>query len=390
VNVVRAALVGLLAVTACLAASPTQAVGPSYAFTPESVSAVPSVSPEVHFRAATGTYFLYTTGMSIGVYSSADGETWAPVAGAVTPTGPYSDASVIDMPDGTYRMYLTERVHGATSPCAGKQLRYATSADLVRWTLQPAILLADIGCGVPDVVRDGSSFLLYYVRGGVGVEHGIYRATSPDGLAWTPEPGIITPADMVDPSVVKVAESEWLMMTADFPSGKPTAPFFQKLYVATSADGRSWDFGDRVPVYAPTEVGVFDPNLNLMPDGTLKAWFARGAGALEPVVAYGVLSAEAAPALMAPERPTVAFAGKRKVVISWAHPAGGATPESFILQRRRGSTWVPVTEVGPEVDVVSATRKSLSVVTGDRLVVRIVAVRGDERKASPQARAIVP
>ena len=109
----------------------------------------------------------------------------------------------------------------------------------------PDVLLADLGCGVPNVVRAGDrDYRLYYVRGGAGREHGTYMATSTDGLTWTPTDTLLTPKDMVDPSVVKLDDGSWLMFTADFPAGKSAGPFFQKLYVGTSDDGFAWDFGD--------------------------------------------------------------------------------------------------------------------------------------------------
>lgn len=383
---------GLAAIIALVvvAGPPAEAATPPYAFSQESVSSVVSVSPDVFFRESTGTYYLFTTGAGIGVYASPDGEDWSRVADASTPAGPYSDASVIELPDGTFRMYLAERQAGSTLPCSGKQLRYATSTDLVRWTLQPGTLLADLGCGVPDVVRNGSDYLLYYVRGGEGIDHGIYRATSADGLAWTTEPGIIAPKDMVDPSVVKLADGEWLMMTADFPSGKPTTPFFQKLYVATSPDGRTWDFGDGSPAYAPAGVGAFDPNLVLMPDGQLKAWYARGASPETAAVAYGVLSRQDPPRLMRPGKPAAAFTGSRAVTLSWAYPAEGAPPTAFVVQRRQGPTWVAIAEVAGSSRSWGTTRKALGIASGQRITVRVVAVLGAERLASPQSRVRVP
>lgn len=358
-----------------------------FTFTQEAVSTVTSVSPDVLYVAnGAGTYYLFTTGMGIGVYTSSDGVSWSQVTGASTPQGPYADPSVVQMADGSYRMYLAERA-GGTQPCSGKKLRYATSTDLVTWALQPGVLLEDLGCGVPDVVRDGNSFYLYYVRGGVGVPHGIYVATSPDGLAWTPNPTIRTPEDRVDPSVVKLADGTWLMMTSDMPSGKDPQPFFQKLYVATSTDGVTWDFGQGTPVYAPAGVNAFDPNLNVMPDGALKAWYARGVSAETAVVALGAL-AQATP-LAAPGKPTVAFAGS-KATISWTYPVGSADPDGFRVEVKKAAAWVKVKQVGASVRSITTTRATLGAKAGAKVSVRVVALRGTETTLSPATTVKVP
>lgn len=382
--------IAALAAAAALGVPSADAVTAEFTFAEASVSTVVSVSPDVLFvadGAGSGTYYLFTTGMGIGLYSSRDGESWVSVAGAVTPRGPYSDPSVVAMPDGSYRMYLAERV-GGTQPCSGKQLRYATSADLVTWSLQPGVLLSDLGCGVPDVVRDGTTYHLYYVRGGAGVLHGIYMATSADGLAWTPNPGILTPEDRVDPSVVKIADGSWLMVTSDMPSGKSPGPFFQKLYVATSADGRIWEFVGE-PVYAPPGVNAFDPNLNVMPDGTLKVWYARGASVDTAIVALGTLVQNTPVPLAAPGRPTVTFAGS-KVTVAWTYPAGGASPDAFRVEVKRGTSWATIKQASASGRSVSTTRAALGARPGAKVTVRVVAIRGDESAVSVVAVARVP
>ena len=388
----HSAIAAIIATALLVVPAAEASANPVFEFDYRSSSSVTSVSPEVIVKA--DTYYLFTTGMGgIGVYTSSDGEAWSQVSGANTPRGAASDASVIEMADGSYRMYYAERVGTGNQPCSGKQLRYATSADLTSWTVQPGVLLADLGCGVPDVVRDGSSFYLYYVRGGPGVAHGIYVATSPNGIDWTPNPDIRTPEDLVDPSVVKLADGTWLMMTSDMPSGKTSGPFFQKLWVGTSTDAISWDFG--IPdgaeaVYAPAGINAFDPNLNLMPDGTLKTWFARGASAEVATVAYGILTEDApAPAPVPPAKPTLTFA-KSKATVSWQFPVGAATPDGFIIERKSGSAWVQVADVGADKRTFVTTVVSLGGKAGKKVTVRVVAILGDQRAESPSAAARVP
>ena len=325
------------------------------------LSSVVSVSPDVYYDEGSATYYLYTTGPgtggpptpggpSVGVYSSADGQAWAAVPGASTPIGPYSDPSVVRLPDGTYRMYYAYRSGtGPGQPCSGKQLRYATSTDLIRWSAQSGTLLDDLGCGVPNVVYTGSQYRLYYVRGGEGFEHGTYMATSPDGLTWTPTNVLLTPTDMVDPSVVQVADGSWLMFTADFPSGKSSGPFFQKLYVGTSDDGIDWDFGAATPLYAgPPDQGAFDPDAVVLPDGGVRIWWSQGTSPDTAKIVSGDVtvapSPDPEPAPVAPGKPKVA-AGKKGIKVTWDYPVGAPAPDGYIVQVKATKAWKSVAEV---------------------------------------------
>lgn len=386
------ALVGVCTLICALGyAGVASASAPRFTFAQQSVSSIVSVSPEVLVvsqGAGSGTYYLFTTGAGIGVYVSADGVNWKPVPGASTPRGAFADPSVIQMADGSYRMYLSEMSPGPT-PCSGKRLRYATSSDLVTWSLQPGVLLDDLGCGVPDVVRDGESYHLYYVRGGPGVPHGIYLATSVDGLTWTPDAVIRTPRDRVDPSVAKVGDGRWLMMTSDMPGADSSPEFRQKLFVATSTDGVTWDFGSDQPVYAPPGVGAFDPNLNVMPDGTWKVWYARGSDASSAVVAIGILSQESPGPLEAPSKPNVTFANAR-VAVAWAYPAGAPAPEAFAVEVRKGTAWTAVKRLGGDATSATLSQAALGAKRGAKLTVRVVALRGDERAESLATSVKVP
>lgn len=346
------------------------------------VSSVTSVSPDVFYDAKTRTYFLFTTGMGIGVYTSADGVSWTAVPGASTPAGPVSDPSVIELADGSYRMYYAYRSGtGPGSPCSGKELRYATSTDLVRWSDQPGSLLADLGCGVPNVVRAGSNdFRLYYVRGGASVEHGTYLRTSSDGLVWTAAPALVTPKDLVDPSVVAMPDGSWLMLTADFPAGKTPGPFFQKLYAGTSADGISWEFTTQTPLYtAPEGEGAFDPDMVLLPDGSLRAWWSQGTSAETARIASGAVIVASPPEPVAPTRPTTAWSAKA-LTVRWSSPGGAPTPDSFAIQVRVPSgRWANVASVAGDRSSASIIRSALPT---SAFSLRVVAVMGDQKAAS--------
>ena len=355
------------------------------------ISSVESVSPDIFYDAASSTYYLYTTGMRIGVYSSKDGSTWAEVPGASTPVGPYFDPSVVAMPDGSYRMYYVFRGGMGNQPCSGKQLKYATSTDLVRWTAQSPILLDDLGCGVPNVVRAENEYRLYYVRGGPGVEHGTYMATSPDGLTWTERAGVLTPKDFVDPSVVKLRDGSWLMFTADFPPTQPPPPgFVQKLYVGTSVDGAKWIFDADAPLYtALNGQGAFDPDAVVLPDGSVRAWWAQGTSAEAARVTVGEVSVTPSPdpEPVPPSKPTVTT-GKPGIAVSWTYAVGAPAPDAFVIQVKSGTTWKDVART--ERTTASVTWTKVGANKGKAFNVRVLAVIGDASAVSPSTRVTRP
>ena len=382
----------LLLATPLVAAPSAMALVPSdVELAPGPVSSVVSVSPDVFYDDSSSTYYLYTTGMRVGVYSSKDGMTWAEVPGASTPS-PAFDPSVISMPDGSYRMYFMSRSGMSPQPCSGKQLKYATSTDLVHWTAMPDVLLTDLGCGVPNVVRAGDSdFRLYYVRGGASLGHGTYMATSTDGLTWTPTDKLITPKDFVDPSVVKLDDGSWLMFTADFPPTQPPPPgFVQKLYVGTSADGVKWDFDAGTPSYtALAGQGAFDPDAVVLPDGSVRAWWAQGTSPDMARVAAGTVTVSVDPEPVVPEPPAKPKATwtSKSLKVSWVYASGAPAPESFQVQVRTTGSWSTVATVAGDRAAASIARTKLP---KSAFSVRVVAVVGDASAASPVTKVAKP
>jgi hypothetical protein len=299
----------------------------------------------------------------------------------------------VRLPDGTYRMYYAYRSGtGPGQPCSGKQLRYATSTDLIRWSAESRTLLDDLGCGVPNVVYTGSEYRLYYVRGGAGFQHGTYMATSPDGLAWTPTDTLLTPTDMVDPSVVQIADGSWLMFTADFPSGKSSGPFFQKLYVGTSGDGIEWDFGAATPLYAgPPNQGAFDPDAVVLPDGGVRIWWSQGTSPDTATIVSGEVTVtpstdpEAIPGI--PGKPRLAL-GKAGVKATWSYPADAPTPDGYIVQVKVGRGWTDVTRVATRS--TSLTWANVGATPGKTFSVRVVAYIDETMVRSPITKGTRP
>lgn len=387
----------VLATALVVTAVPAQALVPAdITLTAGTPSSVVSVSPDVFYDAATSTYYLFTTTGGIRVYSSRDGESWTEVPGASTPAGAV-DPSVVQAADGTYRMYYASMSGtGPGQPCSGKQLRYATSTDLIRWTPRPETLLADLGCGVPNVVRAGEEYRLYYVRGGSDREHGTYMATSPDGLTWTPTNEILTPPDMVDPSVVQLLDGSWLMFTADFPAGKSSGPFFQKLYVATSSDGLKWDFGATTPLYvAGSGRSAFDPDAVVLPDGSVRAWWSQGSTYDNAAVTPGTVTIasdpdpDPDPQPVAPGKPKV-VAGKTSAKVSWTYPDGAAAPDAFIVQVNAGAGWKDAATTAAAVTSATLGWSKVGAGKGKPFSVRVMAVGADASATSAVTKATRP
>lgn len=258
------------AAAAELSATPATVNGASFTTTLPVPGAPLGVSPEVFYDDITRTYYLWPTSMPAREYRSSDGQSWAEVAGATLPRG--IDWSVVKEGPSSYRMYYAEISPNlpAQVRCTNmrKQLRYATSSDLVNWTTQPGILMDDIGCGVPHVLkkRDGS-YLLYWNT--ITSEHGVHVARSSDGLSWTNVTGPLNnDRTLVDPSPIEMPDGTFLMVAAS--GGGPSEA--QELRIGSSTDGITWTFRSK-PLFAPSGYHVFDPALELV-DGQLRVWYS--------------------------------------------------------------------------------------------------------------------
>ena len=274
-----------------LSATPTTIAGATIDVTAPTASSPPGVSPEVYYDSATGTYYLYTTNNPTGVYTSTDGSNWTAVAGATMPQG--FDWSIVKMGPSDYRLYYSSMNPNvpATVSCTQqrKDFHYATSSDLLHWTAQPQILLDDIGCGVPHVLRktDGS-YLLYWNT--ITDKHGIHIATSPDGLTWTKLGGIIAgDPDLVDPAPLQMPDGTFLMIGSTTGGGGSN----QQLRILSSADGLTWSLRNTA-LYAPAGISVLDPSVELIGD-QLRVWFGytQGRDHSASQIASGLLNLKA-------------------------------------------------------------------------------------------------
>lgn len=259
-----------------LSATQTTIDAASFTASPPPAGAPAGVSPEAYYDAATRTYSLLTTSMPPTQYSSPDGVTWSPTATKL-PQG--IDWSIVQEGPSSYRLYYAEMKPsppgaGPTPPCTPKtkQLRYATSSDLQTWTPQPGVLLDDVGCGVPHVMktRAGQYFLYFNAINGV---HGVNIATSSDGLSWSLRPGVINnDTQLVDPAPIEMPDGTFLMVAST--TGGPGQ--LQHLQLLASNDALTW-VKRSTPLYKPTGAGAFDPSVELV-DGQLRVWFGYSPG----------------------------------------------------------------------------------------------------------------
>jgi len=237
-------------------------------------SSPPGVSPEVFYDSRTGTYTLLTTHQPAIQYTSRDGQSWTPTAVQLPEGG--IDWSIVEMAPNNYRLYYAELLPspgGPPQPCVpgSKRLRYATSSDLQSWTVQPQVLLPDVGCGVPHVMKtkDGRFLLYQNMR---NPDHGIYTATSPDGLAWSLRSGILANnGELVDPAPLEMPDGTFLMVTSTV--GRTG---FQELQLLRSSDGLTWT-ARPTTLYRVAGSSVLDPSIELI-DGNLRVWFGQAVG----------------------------------------------------------------------------------------------------------------
>ena len=289
IGVVVVALFGSVPVQADVQSASQATIDGAVIFsTPPPTTAPIGVSPDVFFVDDTQTYILLTTSNPPIQYSSKDGVNWVPTDVAL-PQG--FDWSIVREGPSAYRLYFAEinpsvAGQGPPPPCTpgSKRLRYAVSSDLRTWTVQPNVLLDDVGCGVPHVMktRDGRYFLYFNKRDPV---HGIYVATSTDGLSWQVRDGLVGgDSNLVDPAPIEMPDGTFLMVGSTTGQGG-----FQELQLLRSSDGVTWS-KRRSDLYSAPGASVLDPSIELI-DGRLRVWFgyAPGGSHANARIASGVI-----------------------------------------------------------------------------------------------------
>jgi len=275
------AAIGMVAATTVpakadvLTATPATINGAVIYTSPPPATAPPGVSPDVFYHADSKTYYLLTTANPPVQYTSADGISWTPTSVAL-PAG--FDWSIVQEGPSSYRLYYAEVLppaagQGPPPPCTpgSKRLRYATSTDLMSWTVQPAVLLNDVGCGVPHVMktREGRYFLYYNRKDPV---HGVYVGTSTDGLTWAIGNALVAnDPELVDPAPIEMPDGTFLMVGSTVGMGG-----VQELQLLSSTDAITWTKRS-TDLYSAPGASVLDPSIELI-DGQLRVWFGYAPG----------------------------------------------------------------------------------------------------------------
>lgn len=261
---------------------------------PPAPGAPKGVSPEVFFDEASSTYYLLTTSQPPTQYSSRDGVNWSPTSTQL-PAG--VDWSIVVEGPSSYRLYYAEMKPASDGappkPCTPKSkvLRYATSPDLVKWTVQEAVLLDDLGCGVPHVMKTSEGeYFLYFNK--IEGKHGVFVSSSADGLTWsTPAGPLNGNQDLVDPAPLELPDGTFVMVTST------TGSFgdYQQLQLLASDDAVTW-VQRKTTLLADGSGGVFDPSIELV-EGELHVWFGYSpAGSHDAAtITHGLLTLGNAP-----------------------------------------------------------------------------------------------
>ncbi len=204
-----------------------------------------------------------------------------------------SSPEVVRLPDGTYRMYYTG--HQTQNVYDNYRILSATSSDGINWTQELGIRINNDGINdsryaySPDIIElpDGT-YRMYYtglVWGGI---YRILSAVSSDGLNWTKESGVrIPPPNVTSGDTIILSGGTYrYRMYYSAPGGTSGGAM---IISAVSSDGLTWTKENGIRV---DNGGIYDfggaghPDIVELPDGTYRMYYSGW-----DEVGYHILSA---------------------------------------------------------------------------------------------------
>lgn len=203
---------------------------------------------------------------------------WTKYAGNPVVTGSYVFDPCVIKDGSTYKMWYT-RVDGSNW-----RIYYAYSSDGMNWTVHGAVLAPaadETRVGGPSVIKDDSTYKMWYCSRDATTWTRIRYATSTDGINWTVQgtalekgsPGSWDSQMVREPWVIKDGSTYKMWY-----SGTAAWPVF-KIGYATSSDGITWTKHASNPVFTGTPSGwdafqVYAPSVVVDPSGVYHMFFS--------------------------------------------------------------------------------------------------------------------
>ncbi len=241
-----------------------EASAPTFKLNVDEVTNLEGVSPELVEDPAGG-YLLLTTGLGQNrVYRSADGVSFTPDPSFRVPMG--NDYSLVQKPDGSWLLYYitfdAPQAEPGKAPDPSKAIKtvmVSTAAELTSFgDGVPTGIKQDKpgpAWGVPEtyITPDGT-YQMMWVDMVEGQNSEVLRtANSTDGITYTANDGFVISGGYVDPFMLRVDANDWVLLLSTTPARLP-----QKIYVAKSTDGISWEI-DPTPLLEDAEKNYLDP-----------------------------------------------------------------------------------------------------------------------------------
>ncbi len=240
-----------------------------WTFTPDNVNTgiYNVVSPEA-IKIGDNVY-MYTSSSSMDIYKSSDGLHFSILKTSVIKGG---SPSIIKLDNGSYRMYYT-----VMNENSEYEIHTAISDDGLDWSEEGSTGIVQetkkFG-GVPDSIETPDNKIrIYWVDEAEGQELEVIRsAISDDGKTFEVESGYRFNNGFVDPYILKAENGMWIGLFAVTPK-----PQFlpQKIYLATSKDGLTWQI-DCTPVIDESPYSVFDPTAVYLGNNQYRVYYIGG------------------------------------------------------------------------------------------------------------------